>query len=468
MRKILALLLAVTMVIGLTACSVSVKTNSDAIQIVLSKDSATIDGQKVEEFDYTWHADPSEAHDDVKDCPAEYYTGDEPSTDAAVYIAHDIIYYPELETDGFKLVNYDGEQEYAYYYTCDEYKDFIFATLPAGSGAVPEEMMHSEEEAYDNLVLHITEAGTYEFSGEWHGQILIDLGDKDETFADEKAKVTIILNGVDVTCDVAPAFMGYSAYECDNTWEDQDSWSSDVDTKDAGINVVVADGSENNFTGANVFRMLKAKLKDEDAKVDVPTQKKAHKTDGAFYSYVSMNIDGQKEDTGVLGITSTTYEGLDTELHLTINGGVINIKSQDDGINVNEDHVSVFTMNDGILTIYAGLGTEGDGVDSNGYIVVNGGTLNAIASPYSDNGMDASDGKEINGGTVVVMGSDMGGSSFEFYLDGEQQYTNREGAQQMQPQGGEKPPQGDMQEPPQGQPGGQLGDGEQPPEKPMA
>ena len=34
------------MVIGLTACSVSVKTNSDAIQIVLSKDSATIDGQK--------------------------------------------------------------------------------------------------------------------------------------------------------------------------------------------------------------------------------------------------------------------------------------------------------------------------------------------------------------------------------------------------------------------------------------
>lgn len=46
MRKILALLLAVTMVIGLTACSVSVKTNSDAIQIVLSKDSATIDGQK--------------------------------------------------------------------------------------------------------------------------------------------------------------------------------------------------------------------------------------------------------------------------------------------------------------------------------------------------------------------------------------------------------------------------------------
>ena len=46
---------------------------------------------------------------------------------------------------------------------------------------------------------------------------------------------------------------------------------------------------------------------------------------------------------------------------------------EDDGINVNEDNVSVFTMNGGTLHIFAGLGAEGDGIDSNGYIVVNGG-----------------------------------------------------------------------------------------------
>ena len=434
------------MVLSLSACAKKPQevAKNDNVKIVLSKNAATVDGTAVEEFDYTWHADPSKG---------EYYTGTEPDTDASVYIAHDIIYYPKLDVDGFKLVNYDGEQEYVYYCTSEENKDFIFSTLPSGSGAVPEEMMHSEEDAYKNPVLHITEPGTYEISGEWNGQIMVDLGDKDEKFSDENAKVTIIFNGVDVTCDVAPAFLAYSAFECDNTWEDQDSWSNDVDTKDAGVTVIVADGTENNFVGTNVFRLLKAKLKDENDTSDVPTQKKSHKIDGAFYSYVSMNIDGEEDGTGILNITSTTYEGLDSELHLTINGGNINIKSQDDGINVNEDHVSVFTMNGGNLKIYAGLGTEGDGIDSNGYIVINGGTLYAVASPYSDNGIDSDDGTEINGGDVLAIGSDMGGSAFAFYLDGEQQYQNRT----AQPGGQQQPG-----EPPEGQPGGQQPGGQQP------
>ena len=59
-----------------------------------------------------------------------------------------------------------------------------------------------------------------------------------------------------------------------------------------------------------------------------------------------MNVTGGAEGSGVLNITST-FEGLDTELHLTVNGGNINIFSQDDGINVNEDGVSVLTVNGG-------------------------------------------------------------------------------------------------------------------------
>ena len=68
--------------------------------IVLSADktsggyshSAALDGNTVEEFDYTWHADPGEAHNQVKNAPAEYYTGTKPDTDAVAYIAHDIFY----------------------------------------------------------------------------------------------------------------------------------------------------------------------------------------------------------------------------------------------------------------------------------------------------------------------------------------------------------------------------------------
>ena len=369
--------------------------------------AAALDGKALEEFDYVWHADPSETHDEVKNCPAEYYTGTAPETDAAAYVAHDVLYYPSLDESGFKKVNYDGDTEWAYYYTAPDYTDYIFATLPVQGNAVPAQMMHTEAEAWENAVLHITEPGTYLLSGTWHGQILIDLDDPDESFYDENAKATLVLCGAEVTCTVAPALLVSSAYECDNGWEARETHSCTVDTADAGANVILADGTVNDFTGANVYRMLKTKYKNDDDTSDVPVQKKAHKIDGAFYSCVSMNIDGETAGSGVLNVTSTTFEGLDTELHLTVNGGSVNVFSQDDGINVNEDGVSVFTMNGGSLHILAGLGSEGDGIDSNGFLVVNGGTLISAASPMSDSGMDSDCGTYVNGGTVLALGSAM-------------------------------------------------------------
>lgn len=364
--------------------------------------TAVYDGETVPEYDYVWHADPSQAHDEVKDSPAEYYTGDAPSGEDAVYIAHDIYYYPELDTEGFQRTNYDGAQEWVYHYTAEGYEDYLFSTLPVSGSQLPTDMMHSAEEAYENAVLHITQPGTYQLEGEWHGQIWIDLGDTDETFTDKTAKVTLILNGVDVTCTVAPALVFYSVYECDNTWESQSQWSTDVDTSDAGAKVILADGTENNFSGTNIFRILKTKYKDGSDTV----QKKRLKIDGAFYSYVSMEIDGQEEGTGVLNVNAG-YEGLDTELHLTLNGGNVHIVSQDDGINVNEDGVSVVTINGGSLHIVGGAGSEGDGIDSNGFLVINGGVVIATANPAADSGLDSDGGSYINGGYVVATGSTM-------------------------------------------------------------
>ncbi len=410
-RKILSVLLALCMAVGLMP---SVSAAEDVHTVVLSSveasdgtwsHSAVVDGEDVAEYDYVWNVDPGTAHDEVKDAPAEYYTGTEPGDDD-VYIAHDIYYWPELPVDGFQLVNYDGAQEWAYYYTAEGYENYIFGTLPAEGTGVPTDMMHSSAEAYENAVLHITKAGTYSLSGDWHGQIWIDLGDTSETFADPDAKVTIILNGVDVTCTVAPAIVFYSVYECDNTWETRTSYSAAVDTSDAGARVVIADGTVNNFSGSNIYRMLKATYKSGQEGAAVPVQKKVRKTDGAFYSYVSMNIECGAAGTGVLNITSG-YEGLDTELHLTINGGNVNIFADNDGINVNEDGVSVVTINGGNVHILAGLGSEGDGVDSNGYLVINGGTVISIANPNSDSGLDSDNGSYINGGTVVALGSTM-------------------------------------------------------------
>ena len=64
--------------------------------------------------------------------------------------------------------------------------------------------------------------------------------------------------------------------------------------------------------------------------------KKLHKYDGAFYSKKTLNINGGAKGNGILNITAKN-EGLDSELHLTINGGIINISSGNDGINTNED-----------------------------------------------------------------------------------------------------------------------------------
>lgn len=372
-------------------------------QITLNGLAAQMDGISIEEFDYTWHCDPSSVHEDVKNAPAEYYTGTKPDTDAAAYIDQELFYFPALPESGFQLLNYDGEQEWGYYYTDGVNDDYLFATLPKLGTSLPSQMMHSEEEAAQNRVLHITKAGTYALSGSWNGQIWIDLGDKDETFADENAKVTIILDNAQINCTVAPGIVCYSAYECQNTWEEQESYSSDVDLANAGFRVQLAEGSSNSVSGMNVFRMLKTVYKDEASTDPVKVQKKMRKTDGAFYSYVSMVVESQSEDASLQ--IDSGFEGLDSELYLAINGGTITINSQDDGINVNEDNVSSVMFNGGNITINAALGAEGDGVDSNGFIEINGGTLNINGIRVPDNALDSEDGIYYNGGSVYIDGT---------------------------------------------------------------
>lgn len=395
--KLIACILA-TVAMTFAGCgtkNVKENTYKEAKHIVLNENSATLDNKAVKEYDYSWHIDP--------DSEEPWYEGTEPSGEDAVYIAHDIIYYPKLNESGFSKEKYDGEEEWVFHYTKEGLTDYIFATLPAfkGSDSLPTEMMHSETEAYNNPVLYICEPGTYILEGTWLGQIQVNLSSDSDAYTDPEAKVTIILNGVDVTCDCGPAFLCTSAYECDNTASERTTPTNLVDTLNAGVNVVIADGTENNFTGANVYRLLKAQYKKEGSTV----QKKLYKYDGAFYSTVSMNINGEDAGTGILNITSTTFEGLDTEMHLSINGGYINIYSQDDGINVNEDDTSVFSMNGGVLHIFAGLGAEGDCVDSNGFIVVNGGTIAAGTPSGSDQVLDSNNGLTENGGQVIVIGA---------------------------------------------------------------
>ena len=77
-----------------------------------------------------------------------------------------------------------------------------------------------------------------------------------------------------------------------------------------------------------------------------------------------------------------------------------------DDVNTNEDNVSVTTINGGTLSIIVNGSTgEGDGIDSNGWIIFNGGTAVNLAHPASmDGGIDSDMGIHINGGTVIATG----------------------------------------------------------------
>ncbi len=406
MKKLISVILTLAM---LTSCFVGcsdkksdVKAEYPEAQIIqLSEKSATLNGEAVAESDYTWHCDPSAVHNEVKNAPAEYYSGTKLDTDASVYIDHELYYYPKLPESGFKLQNYDGEKEWCYYYNDGQHDDYIFATLPALGNSLPTQMMYSEQEAQKNKVLHITKAGTYALSGSWDGQILIDLGDEEQTFTDQNAKVTLILDGADITCTVAPAIVFKNVFECDNAWEERGEHDPNVSTENAGVNVILADGSKNTVSGKNIYRMLKTVYKDEESDDAVKVQKKLRKLDAAFYSYVSMNLGGE----GELEVTSS-FEGLDSELHLTINSGSITINSQDDAINVNEDGVSSLKINGGNITLNAALGVEGDGIDSNGCVVIDGGTLNINGVTAPDSAIDTDSGIFYNDGKIIIDGQE--------------------------------------------------------------
>ena len=149
MKRIASLLLGLAMAAAaLSGCGAQGRETAaqefpDAVSIVLSDDGIIVDGKAV-------------------------------STDesAAVHTAHDIVCY-------------------------ESGRDFTY-----GEGTEADE--HTAEEAEAHTVVHITQPGTYALSGTLSaGQIAVDLGEDAED--DPAAVVTLILNGVDITCTVAPA-----------------------------------------------------------------------------------------------------------------------------------------------------------------------------------------------------------------------------------------------------------------------
>ncbi len=219
-----------------------------------------------------------------------------------------------------------------------------------------------------NRVVTITDAGTYVFSG-----TVTDL--QIAVAAEETDEVRVVLNGVDITCQTAAAIQIYTAADPRTEGE-------------YGVTIEIAEGSENVVNGSHT-----KKINDDDIKHDA-----------AISSNISLGFEGE----GNLTVNGDN-EGIEVKYgHLTFNGGNVIINSHDDPLNGSEDGVAVVTINDGYIfsSVTSDPQYEGDGLDSNGYIKINGGTAINLAHPYSmDSGIDSDGGSYINGGVVVGAGN---------------------------------------------------------------
>lgn len=228
---------------------------------------------------------------------------------------------------------------------------------------VPEELKDLQ-----NRVVTITDGGTYVLNGTAKDvQIAVAAEATDE--------VRLVLDGVNLTCQTAAGIQVYSAAEPKTEGK-------------YGVTIALAEGSENVINGSHTKKTAEDNIKH----------------DGAVSSNISLGFEG----SGSLTINGDN-EGVEVKSgHLTFNGGNITIHANDDPINASEDGVAVITINDGY--IYSSVTNdpqyEGDGLDSNGYIKINGGTAINLAHPYSmDSGIDSDMGSYINGGIVVGAGN---------------------------------------------------------------
>ena len=242
----------------------------------------------------------------------------------------------------------------------------------------------------------ITEAGSYTITGSISdGRICVD--------TDKESRVWLILAGVSITSSDSAAIYVRSAEKVviileDGTDNTLISSGSFMQTDENNIDAVVFSKDDLTIKGNGTLNVTasdghgivsKDDLKIKGGLISVTSACKA----------LSAN-DSITIDDGNLTLNAGT-EGLEAN-NVVINGGSISVQAGDDGINatfLSDVSRPAIEMNGGSLTIVMGAG-DTDGIDSNGDLVMTGGTIDVTGSSAFD--IDGS--ISFTGGTVIING----------------------------------------------------------------
>ncbi len=272
--------------------------------------------------------------------------------------------------------------------------------------------------AEDNSSYVIKSEGAYIFSGEAKNFTV-------QVEADKKDKVQLVLDSAKITNDSFPVIYVKSADKCFINLSGDNELSVTGDfISDGEINTdaVIFSKDDLSFNGLGTLSIesnqgngiaAKDDLVITGGKYVITCKKDAIEANESIAIYdgefkINSESDGIQTDTYLVidggSFDINSKEGLEAT-YIQINGGVINIYASDDGINASKkcDNLDiVIEINGGKITVEAGPG-DTDGIDSNGVIIVNSGSINV----KGQSAFDYERGAAYNGGSIIINGEEV-------------------------------------------------------------
>ena len=361
----------------------------------------------------------------------------------SIYVNLESLEYSTNKKDAKSITEYKTLEEFLNVYNSNNLPsiyitDFLFdgvssVKTPDLDDFIENDSNDTKVKTLDIKVININTTGNIEFTGEITGAMIgVDTNNK-------KDNINIILNNVSIDTDSkkAPAIYVYNKNknytDCKVTIKTLSGTKNYIEGgKLKKVSLIGSDELENyssyysndSLMNYNKYSSYYGIYTSDEIKNILFATVQADKEDlqdgDPYYFYkasgaISSDMDLYFEGEGYLKVTSKNKEGIETKGNLTFSGGTgdYEIYAQDDCLNTTTASSSgTIVRNDLTIDVHSLLAyvleeaDEGDAIDSNGKLIINGGTIYAFAHPSSaDAGLDSGNGTYINGGTIIATGN---------------------------------------------------------------